>query len=126
MKVKLNLGAAQPSPTIKKFKISKQGIQVVDQWNLDQSLIKETAQKLIDLMLAHPKISNFLELVPKDEYPDYYVLIENPISVAEIQQKVKQNQYSQIDDFKSDFMLMFSNCKTYNQPGKFMITFLGK
>ncbi|KAG9290591.1 hypothetical protein G9A89_020961 [Geosiphon pyriformis] len=63
-------------------------------------------------------ISEIFEKLPsKKQYPDYYALIKEPISLATIQQKVEKREYKTIEQFKDDFDTMFINAKKYNLPG---------
>jgi hypothetical protein len=66
------------------------------------------------------EITPFLELVSKSEYPDYYQIIEHPISLKEIKQKIEKSQYVEIDDFKADIHLMLGNCLKYNVPSSYL------
>jgi len=50
------------------------------------------------------------------EYPDYYTLIKKPIDMAKINSKLYGDQYATLDDFMSDFQLMFDNACRYNEP----------
>lgn len=50
------------------------------------------------------------------EYPDYYTLIKKPIDMAKINTKLYGDQYQTLDDFMSDFHLMFDNACRYNEP----------
>lgn len=50
------------------------------------------------------------------EYPDYYTLIKKPIDMAKINTKLYGDQYQTLDDFLSDFQLMFDNACRYNEP----------
>ena len=50
------------------------------------------------------------------EYPDYYTLIKKPIDMAKINSKLYGDQYHTLDDFLSDFQLMFDNACRYNEP----------
>ncbi|OWB66106.1 hypothetical protein B5S33_g3801 [[Candida] boidinii] len=60
--------------------------------------------------------TEFLKLPSKKLYPDYYELIESPISINEIKNKVAGKKYISIDDFLKDFALMSSNASTFNDP----------
>ncbi|KAI9143118.1 hypothetical protein BKA69DRAFT_1037237 [Paraphysoderma sedebokerense] len=62
----------------------------------------------------------FVDLPSRTEYPDYYKVIKNPISLSIIKGKIDSNAYTSVNDLVSDFELMFSNCKTYNVPGSFL------
>ncbi|GME81490.1 unnamed protein product [[Candida] boidinii] len=60
--------------------------------------------------------TEFLKLPSKKLYPDYYELIESPISINEIKNKVTGKKYLSNDDFLKDFKLMSSNASTFNDP----------
>ena len=47
-------------------------------------------------------------------YPDYYVLIKRPMDLSTIRNKLKDRSYTSLEEFKSDFKLVFSNAKEYN------------
>jgi len=54
----------------------------------------------------------FLKLPSKRDYPDYYQLITNPISLHQI----KSRNYNTGLELRADYGLMFSNAMTYNEP----------
>ena len=56
----------------------------------------------------------FFELPSKELYADYYEYIKNPISLAEIREKI--DSYTSIEEFVNDFNLMVKNAQTYNLP----------
>lgn len=57
----------------------------------------------------------FLELPSKDDYPDYYVLIKNPIALDEIMERTAT--YKSIEELRKDVRLMVDNAQTYNMKG---------
>lgn len=60
-----------------------------------------------------PLADNFLELPSKEQYPDYYDEIKQPVSIFMINKRLKNGQY----DFKTlvgDFMTMYANAFEYN------------
>ncbi|KAL6928996.1 hypothetical protein ACO0SA_002330 [Hanseniaspora valbyensis] len=59
-------------------------------------------------------IEPFLDLVDKEEFPDYYQLIYKPISFGMIKSNLKSGLYKTVYDFYLDIELLFFNCKTYN------------
>ncbi|KAF1346543.1 chromatin remodeling complex SWI/SNF component SWI2 [Delphinella strobiligena] len=65
-------------------------------------------------------IDPFLELPPKSDYPDYYQLIKNPISMEQIVKKINQKRYQNLHQFRDDVILMCSNCRTYNEDGSIL------
>ncbi|KAI0014042.1 SNF2-family ATP dependent chromatin remodeling factor snf21 [Xylariaceae sp. FL0662B] len=65
-------------------------------------------------------IGPFIKLPSKRDYGDYYVLIQNPICMNQIQARIKKEEYFSINDMRKDIMLMCSNCKTYNEDGSLL------
>ncbi|KUJ12726.1 putative chromatin structure-remodeling complex subunit snf21 [Mollisia scopiformis] len=62
-------------------------------------------------------IGPFVKLVPKKDFPDYYIIIQQPISMAEIDKKIKKEQYSSLSDMKRDVRQLCANAKQYNEDG---------
>ena len=58
----------------------------------------------------------FMELPNKEWYPDYYVVIQKPMSYKEIDIKIEAGVYQSIDEFQRDVLQVFSNCQLYNLP----------
>lgn len=65
-------------------------------------------------------IGPFIKLPPKREYADYYVIIQNPICMNQIQTRIKKEEYSSLDGMRKDFDLMIRNCQTYNEDGSIL------
>ncbi|RXG47599.1 hypothetical protein VDGE_06547 [Verticillium dahliae] len=65
-------------------------------------------------------IGPFLVLPPKRDFPDYYILITQPISMKQIKTKIKKEKYNSLGDLKTDVDLMFSNCQTYNEEASLL------
>ena len=59
----------------------------------------------------------FLNLPSKVDYPSYYKQIKKPISMHEIKQKAKNNQYQETEQVMRDLKLMFDNARTFNVEG---------
>ncbi|KAI7907142.1 SNF2 family N-terminal domain-containing protein [Cokeromyces recurvatus] len=59
----------------------------------------------------------FMDLVSKKEYPYYYTLIKNPISMNMIKERIHTDYYSNILEFENDFHLMFENARIFNEEG---------
>jgi transcription initiation factor TFIID subunit 2 len=49
----------------------------------------------------------------------YYDEIKNPMDFGTINQRLNQNKYERMEDFKDDVMLVFRNCRQFNPPGTF-------
>ncbi|KAI8614148.1 SNF2 family N-terminal domain-containing protein [Chytriomyces sp. MP71] len=59
----------------------------------------------------------FEDLPSKRTYKDYYEMIQNPISIEQIQKKVNGMKYYKLQEFVSDFTLLFNNARIYNTEG---------
>lgn len=58
----------------------------------------------------------FLRLPSRSELPDYYVTIKRPIDMEKIRSHMMANKYQDIDAMFEDFVMMFNNACTYNEP----------
>nr|XP_034176310.1 LOW QUALITY PROTEIN: protein polybromo-1 [Osmia lignaria] len=58
----------------------------------------------------------FMKLPNKNEYPDYYEVIKQPMNMEKIASTLKNNGYDNLDELVSDFILMFDNACKYNEP----------
>ncbi|XP_066590432.1 protein polybromo-1 [Prorops nasuta] len=58
----------------------------------------------------------FMKLPNKNEYPDYYEVIKQPMNMEKIASTLKNNGYENLDELVSDFILMFDNACKYNEP----------
>ena len=61
-------------------------------------------------------IGPFMMKPCEETYPDYYSVIKNPMDMETIKKRIKSNSYKTLKKFKSDVILMFENCKAYNDP----------
>ncbi|KAH8822409.1 SNF2-family ATP dependent chromatin remodeling factor snf21 [Flagelloscypha sp. PMI_526] len=62
----------------------------------------------------------FREVPDRRDYPDYYLLIRQPIALAQIRKRSNGNYYKDVQQCRSDWALMFNNAKTYNQEGSWV------
>jgi ATP-dependent helicase STH1/SNF2 len=65
-------------------------------------------------------IGPFIKLPPKRDYADYYLIIQNPICMNQIQTRIKKDEYASLSDLRKDFQLMIRNCQTYNEDGSIL------
>lgn len=56
----------------------------------------------------------FVQPPNRKEYPDYYQLIKNAMSLAQIKAKILNGRYLRLDDMARDFTLMVKNAQMYN------------
>ncbi|KAK4192009.1 putative SNF2 family ATP-dependent chromatin-remodeling factor snf21 [Podospora australis] len=60
-------------------------------------------------------IGPFVKLPPKRDYPDYYVIILNPICMKDIEKKIKKEEYTSLAAMRKDLDLLIANCRTFNE-----------
>ena len=54
--------------------------------------------------------------VPRDEFPEYYELIKNPMDYGTMKQKLENGEYRSAVQMQKDFMLVNENCRQFNAP----------
>lgn len=90
-----------------------------------QSILDNVHDSLQDLEeeSGDPKLANrgiidpFLDLPPRQLYPDYYDLIRNPICMKQIETKINKKHYQSLKQFQADVTLLCNNCRQYNEDG---------
>lgn len=101
--------------------------------NVLQKIVNNVYQHLMDLEAEIPGepsedddddgpltrgiIDPFIKLVPRAQYPDYYIIITNPISMDQIKKKINKEEYQSLKEFLDDIRLLCTNARTYNEDG---------
>ena len=62
-------------------------------------------------------IDPFLKPVPKNLYPEYYVVIKEPICMDQVEKKINKKEYQSLTEYKDDIRLLCSNARTFNDDG---------
>ena len=57
----------------------------------------------------------FLNPVTDQIAPGYSAIIKQPMSISNMEHKLKQNQYRSVTEWENDVTLMFKNCINYNR-----------
>jgi hypothetical protein len=71
---------------------------------------------LLDYKIAGRSVVElFISLPSREEYPDYYEVIENLIDLTMIKQKIDSREYRCLADLERDVRLLVTNAKTYNE-----------
>lgn len=65
-------------------------------------------------------IDPFMKPPPKSQYPDYYMIIQNPIAMEPIRKKINREEYQSVKAFWDDIRLMCQNARTYNEDGSIL------
>lgn len=59
----------------------------------------------------------FLEPVDVHEFPDYEEIVDQPMDLSTIREKLKTKKYQAPENFARDMRRVWNNCKVYNQHG---------
>lgn len=68
---------------------------------------KEDGTQLCDIFIRAPK---------RRQEPNYYEIVQNPIDLLRVQQKLKTDSYEDIDDLTNDIELLVNNAKAFYKP----------
>lgn len=55
----------------------------------------------------------FIRVPKRRQDPTYYEVVSNPIDLLKIQQKIKTDDYEDVEDMASDVELMVNNAKSF-------------
>lgn len=83
-------------------------------------LSRDEAKKITEVIRAiekKPESSDFLKPVDYkglglDDYP---VIIKHPMDISTVKRKLKTGKYNALSEVVSDLMLIWENCRIYNQ-----------
>ncbi|KAL1968999.1 hypothetical protein VTN77DRAFT_833 [Rasamsonia byssochlamydoides] len=101
-----------------------------------QKILNNVYQKLIELEEEIPPDSDdsddepvtrsiiepFMKPPPKSQYPDYYMIIQNPIAMDMIKKKINREEYQSLKEFRDDIHLLCQNARTYNEDGSVLFS----
>ena len=51
------------------------------------------------------------------DYPDYYRMITQPIAMSHLRKRAQTNYYKDVQQYRDEWRLMFSNARTFNIEG---------
>ncbi|KLT46484.1 hypothetical protein CC85DRAFT_281589 [Cutaneotrichosporon oleaginosum] len=72
-------------------------------------------RSVFDRISALDREDIFLHPVDKDEVPDYYEVVKEPICFSDIDKKIENVRYRNVAEFKNDIRLLFANAQLYNK-----------
>lgn len=73
-----------------------------------------TCENIIVDLVRHEDSWPFIKLVSRTQVPDYYDVIQKPIALSIIREKLNSCEYQNAGELIADVELMFSNCQEYN------------
>lgn len=79
----------------------------------------EACQQLYELIRNHKKndgtllCDSFIRVPKRRQEPGYYDVVNNPIDLLKVQQKLKTDEYNDISDLESDIELIVNNTKAF-------------
>lgn len=82
---------------------------------------KKKCIKIVDDIFKRPISAMFHDPVDPvlDEVPDYFDYIKTPSDLSTVRQRLNENKYSTIAEFKNDMNLIWENAITYNGKQSF-------
>lgn len=77
-----------------------------------QTSLQEHCKRILEILKKNPKSQIFLTKVNKRDAYNYYDIIKNPMDLGTVSRKI--SIYKDLDGFKDDLDLIWSNCLIYN------------
>ncbi|KAG0671962.1 histone acetyltransferase [Maudiozyma exigua] len=71
-------------------------------------------QNILTELQNHAAAWPFLQPVNREEVPDYYEFIKEPMDLSTMEIKLENNKYEKMEDFIYDLRLVCNNCRMYN------------
>lgn len=63
-------------------------------------------------------LHTMFQLLPsKKHYPEYYAVIDHPIDLKFIANKIQTNSYTSLNEIEKDLLQMVKNAQVFNEPG---------
>lgn len=80
----------------------------------------DLARQVVSKLHSHDAGTIFHEPVDASLFPDYPTIVEKPIDLRTISEKLESGQYNSLQQVDDDLILMFNNCYSYNAPITFV------
>lgn len=75
--------------------------------------------QLYDLLRNHKKedgsllCDSFIRVPKRRQEPGYYEVVSNPMDLLKVQQKIRTDEYRDMDEMANDILLMVKNAKAF-------------
>lgn len=79
----------------------------------------ELCHQLYDIIRTHKKTDgsllcdSFIRVPKRRQEPKYYDVVTNPIDLLKVQQKLKMEEYEDLEDLQKDIELIVNNTKAF-------------
>lgn len=64
---------------------------------------------------------DFRNLVSRKDYPEYYKIIKEPMSLNTIRKRILAHRYTGWSEFERDMELIIQNARTFNEEDSFIV-----
>lgn len=83
-------------------------------------------QNILTELQNHAAAWPFLQPVNREEVPDYYEFIKEPMDLSTMEIKLENNKYEKMEDFIYDLRLVCNNCRMYNGENTFYFKYANR
>ncbi|RPB27176.1 Bromodomain-domain-containing protein, partial [Terfezia boudieri ATCC MYA-4762] len=89
--------------------------------------MEDTMMKIIDSLLSSvdkngdTMFDDFRNLVSRKDYPEYYKIIKEPMSLNTIRKRILAHRYTGWSEFERDMELIIQNARTFNEEESFIV-----
>ncbi|PYH63247.1 histone acetyltransferase, variant [Aspergillus vadensis CBS 113365] len=74
-------------------------------------------RRFLNEIRNHKQAWPFLSPVSRDEVPEYYEVIEQPMDLGTMEEKLARDEYEGPEQLMGDFKLVLGNCRLFNEQG---------
>jgi hypothetical protein len=81
-------------------------------------MVAKVLGTLLDEVMKHDEAKGgvFSVPVPRDEFPEYYEQIKQPMDYRTMKEKLDKGEYRSAQSMQKDFVLVMQNCLKFNAP----------
>eukprot|EP00536_Pseudo-nitzschia_multiseries_P000352 jgi/Psemu1/178653/e_gw1.5.290.1 len=83
---------------------------------LPRTEVSKVLTTLLEEVLKHDEAKGgvFSVPVPRDEFPEYYEQVKNPMDYGTMKKKLDNGEYRSAQSMQKDFRLVMQNCLHFN------------
>jgi len=86
--------------------------------SLPRNVVNKVLGSVLDEMIKYDETKGglFSSPVPRDEYPEYYEQVKEPMDYSTMKTKLANGEYRSAQAMQKDFLLVMKNCIQFNSP----------